>query len=115
MKIKDYLKERKAFFLVLSLAVAFCVLIVWSSSDGLTDRAYYLLEGLGGLCMIYIVVDYFTLRGRVAKIRHFFRSGATETDSFSYPLDVIYTAQAANMAEEYRRFKAKASEQYSMK
>ncbi len=113
MKIKDYLKERKAFFLVLFLAVIFCALIVWSSSERLTDRAYYLLEGLGGLCIIYIVVDYFTLRGRVAKIRHFFRNGASDNDSFSYPLDVIYTAQAANMAEEYRRFKAKAREQYS--
>ena len=113
MKIKDYLKERRAFFLILFLAVIFCVLIVWSSSDSLSGRAYYLLEGLGGLCIIYIVVDYFTLRGRIAKIRHFFRNGATDNDSFSYPLDVIYTAQAANMAEEYRRFKAKAKEQYS--
>ncbi len=113
MKIMDYLKERKVFFFVLCLVVVFCGLIAWSSNGALTDRAYYILEGLGGLCIIYIVLDYFTLRSRIVKIRHFFSNGATDSQSFSYPLDIIYAVQAERMADEYRRFKVKAKRQYS--
>ena len=113
MKIKDYLKERKVFFFVLLAAVVFCGLIVWSSGGMLSGRAYYILEGLGGLCIVYITIDYFVMRGRIARIERFFSNGAADSEIFTYPLDAIYAAHAEKMAEEHRSFKIKAKRQQS--
>ena len=113
MRLKDYIRERRLFFFILFLAALFCGLIVWSNGDKLGSGAYYMLEGLGGLCAIYIIIDYFTLRSRINRIHHFFRNGAADNETFSYPLDIIYSGEAGNMAEQYNSFKSKAREQYS--
>lgn len=113
MKLKDYLKQRRHLFFILFLAILFCVLILWANENSFSPAVFYMCEGLAGLVVAYIVVDYLLLRGRVKRIILFFRGGAATDESFSNPLDAIYAQQARQMADEFNQYKAKKHGQYS--
>lgn len=113
MSVKDYLKEKRVLFSVFFVSAVFCLLVYWADEKRVNASMIYMLQGIIGFFIVYVIIDFFILRSRARHMKQFIRNGATEEDNFSYPLDNIYANEVSQLANDFNRYRAKIEEQYS--
>ena len=113
MSVKEYLKEKQLLFLFFFLSSVFCILVYWSNEKSMNSSITYMLEGILGFFILYIIVDFFILRLRAQRIKQYIRNGATENENFTYPLDSICVSEVNKLAKAFNIYRTKIEDQYA--
>lgn len=113
MSVKEYLKEKRLLFLFFFLASIFCVLVYWSNEKSMNSSMTYMLEGILGFFIIYVIIDFFILKSRAQRIKQYIRNGATENEIFIYPMDSNCATEVNKLAKDFNGYRTKIEEQYA--
>lgn len=111
MSIKDYIKEKWYMFIIIIISsiFVFAICLLDNSLFLPNSNTRYILFGILGFMLIFIVIDFFISSSRVKKLTKFIKAGGTGNEEFVFPADRIYAKEIGELANELNRYRAKAA------
>jgi signal transduction histidine kinase len=107
MSFKKYIKERWYLYLLLSISFGFAFSVYMLDERLKTNKNVdYIFWGMLFVFIVFVVLDYFTVKNRMKTLSSFIQNGGTEDIELYYPVDNKYVYAINELAKKFNKYRA---------
>jgi signal transduction histidine kinase len=98
---------KRQLYLLVAIAFAFA-LSVYTLDERLkaNKNVDYIFWGVLFAFVVFVILDYFTVKSRMNKLSSFIKNGGTEDIEFYYPVDNRYVQEVNELANKFNQYRA---------